>query len=261
MDLFSPLRLGVHVATDAVKLATFVPRLLINQLTDDADQQRFRPAARPVRTPDDTEYGDGTPPPTPTLRRTRSGTAPGGTGRRAPSPRATPGRATTRDPSVERTVSPPEPTSAAGASGGIGGTAAAPGDAAAAGAPDPTAASSATRARRTVPQGERRTSDVRPPRTTRARKRTEPKRSEIDRRRAEQRETTESPETTLAETEGSATPAATLRVDEPWDGYGTMKAAAIVTRVRSSDDATKAVVRLYEQTHKKRKSILDATAA
>jgi hypothetical protein len=40
-----------------------------------------------------------------------------------------------------------------------------------------------------------------------------------------------------------------------------MKAGEIVTRVKRSDAAAKAVVRLYEQTHKKRKSILDATAS
>mgnify|MGYP000188557607 CR=1 FL=1 len=44
MDLFSPLRLGVHVATDAVKLVTVVPRLIAHQLKSDDDQQRFQPA-------------------------------------------------------------------------------------------------------------------------------------------------------------------------------------------------------------------------
>ena len=38
-----------------------------------------------------------------------------------------------------------------------------------------------------------------------------------------------------------------------------MKAAEIAQRVRGGDAATKAVVRLYEQTHKKRKSVLSAT--
>jgi hypothetical protein len=222
-----------------VKLATVVPRLILHQLTGDDDQQRFEPTDRPVGTP---------------RRDTRA------TSRRAPAPRATPGRATTTESGIERTGAPPEPTSAAGASGGIGGTAAAPGDAAAVGAPDPTAASSAVAAERTVPQGERRARDVRPQRTTRARQRTEPKRSEIDRRRAEQRESGESPDTTLAETEGAAEPHATIHVDAPWPGYEKMKAPEIVARVKESDAATKAVVRLYEQTHKKRKSILDATS-
>jgi hypothetical protein len=232
MDLFSPLRLGVHVATDAVKLATFVPRLIIQQLAGDDDQQRFQPA-------DDRPAAE--PPPAATR----------------PAPRTRP--ASTRP--APRTRPASEPTSAAGASGGVAGTAAAPGAAAAAGAPDPTAASAATRARRTVRQGERRASDVRPPRTTPARSRTEPSRAEVDRRRAEQREETTTPETRLAETEGSAAPTATIRVDEPWDGYGRMKAPDIVDRVGSADQATKAVVRLYEQTHRKRKSILDATAS
>lgn len=246
MNLLSPLRLGVDVATGAVKVATAVPRRILRQLTDGrGDQQRFEAAA----------------PSTTTTPATPAGPAPGGTGRRARTPRATPARATTREPGVERTGSPPEPTAAAGASGGVGGTTLAPGDAAAAGAPDPTAASSADRAAPTTRQGARRANDVRPPRTTRARRRTEPKRAEVDRRRAEQRESAESPGSTLAETEGAANPAARLRVDEPWDGYRSMKASEIVARVRSSDAATKAVVRLYEQTHKQRKSILDATGA
>jgi hypothetical protein len=242
MDLFSPLRFGVHVATDAVKLATAVPRLLIHQLNP-TDRRRYEPTdthngAAASRSP------AGGPP------------APGANGSQAST---TPGRAVTREPGVQRTGTPPEPTSAAGASGGIAGTAAAPGDAAAAGAPDPTASSSAAPAPRTTRQGARRQNDVRPP-ATRVRRRTEPKRSEIDRRRAEQRESAEATDVTLAETEGGATPGATLRVDEPWDGYGSMKAGDIVTRLKSSDAATKAVVRLYEQTHKKRKSILDATS-
>lgn len=226
MDLFSPLRFGVHVATDAVKLATFVPRLILQQLMDDGDDQRYEPTpAGPA--------GDRPPPATRPVR-TRPASAP---------PAA------------------PEPTAAAGASGGVAGTAAAPGDAAAASAPDPTAAASTTRAPRTVRQGERRANDVRPPRTTRARTRTEPRRSEIDRRRVEERESAETPETTLAETEGSAAPTATLRVDEPWEGYGAMKAGDIVDRLTASDQATKAIVRLYEQTHKKRKSVLNATGS
>jgi hypothetical protein len=184
MDLLSPIRLGVHVATDAVKLATVVPRLILQQLNSNGhdDEQRFQPTEQER----------------PTAATTRPvGTRPVGT------------RPVSARPSA------PEPTSAAGASGGVAGTAAAPGDAAAASAPDPTAAST-DRAARTVRQGQRRSNDVRPPRTTRVRQRTEPKRSEIDRRRVEQRDSAETPETTLAETEGSATPGATLHVDEPW---------------------------------------------
>jgi hypothetical protein len=63
----------------------------------------------------------------------------------------------------------------------------------------------------------------------------------------------------VVESEGAAAPGATLRVDEPFAGYDRMKAADIVSRLRSGDAATKAVVRLYESTHKKRKSVLAAT--
>ena len=224
MDLLSPLRFGLQVTTDVVKLATLVPRLILHQLDGDHGDVRAPARARPTA---------------------------------APSPRPTPGRATSPDGAVQVTSSPPEPTSAAGASGGVAGTAAKPGDAALASAPDPTAASS-VRPRRPAPQGERRTADVRP---TRARRRqaTTPSRAEVDRRREQAREREAAPPE-VVETEGSATPSATITVDEPWTGYDKMRAPEIVARLKESDDATKAVVRLYEQTTKKRKTILSATS-
>src|SRR4051812_7495813 len=63
----------------------------------------------------------------------------------------------------------------------------------------------------------------------------------------------------VVETEGAASPGAEIRVDEPWEGYGAMKAGEVVRRLKSSDAATRALVRLYEQSTKKRKSILAAT--
>jgi hypothetical protein len=53
---------------------------------------------------------------------------------------------------------------------------------------------------------------------------------------------------------------AEVHVDAPWDGYDHMRAADIVARLRSADEATRAVVRLYEQQGKARSSILAATA-
>jgi ferritin-like metal-binding protein YciE len=64
---------------------------------------------------------------------------------------------------------------------------------------------------------------------------------------------------TRVETEGAADPGAEVRVDAPWDGYDQMKATDVVARVRDADDATRAMVRLYESTNKGRKSVLDAT--
>jgi hypothetical protein len=49
-----------------------------------------------------------------------------------------------------------------------------------------------------------------------------------------------------------------ITVEAPWDGYDGMAAAAIITRVRGSDEATRAVVRLYEQQHKQRATVLRA---
>jgi hypothetical protein len=221
MSLLNPIELvgrSVSLGVSAVKLATYVPRTALELLVNRGQAEDRDPfaAARVVEQEE----------------RTTARTPTGPSGRRAPSPAATPGRATA-DAAVETTASPPEPTSAAGASGGVAGTAAAPGAAAAAGAPDPTV----PRVRR----GQRRQRDVQP-------------------NGAPRRKSAE-PEETLVETEGSAAPGAQLRVDAPWDGYDRMKANEIVTRVKRADVAAKAVVRLYEQTHKKRKSILDATAS
>jgi hypothetical protein len=53
---------------------------------------------------------------------------------------------------------------------------------------------------------------------------------------------------------------AEVHVDVPWEGYDRMRAADIVARLRAADDATRAVVRLYEQQGKARSSVLAATA-
>ena len=47
-------------------------------------------------------------------------------------------------------------------------------------------------------------------------------------------------------------------VRPPWEGYDSDSAAEIVRRVRGADDATKAVVLLYEGHHKGRRTVLDA---
>jgi hypothetical protein len=52
---------------------------------------------------------------------------------------------------------------------------------------------------------------------------------------------------------------AIIEVAEPWSGYDGMPAAAVVLRVREADQATKGVVRLYEQRHKNRATVLRAT--
>jgi hypothetical protein len=54
-------------------------------------------------------------------------------------------------------------------------------------------------------------------------------------------------------------PGATIHVNAPWDGYDRMRAADIVDRLRVADEATRAVVRLYEQQGKARSSVLAAT--
>ena len=61
------------------------------------------------------------------------------------------------------------------------------------------------------------------------------------------------------ESEGSAAPAAQVHIEAPWEGYDTMKAGEIVERLRDADDTLRAMVRLYEQANKNRKSIVQAT--
>jgi hypothetical protein len=51
----------------------------------------------------------------------------------------------------------------------------------------------------------------------------------------------------------------TITVEEPWDGYAAQPASAIVQRLRGADAATKAVVALYERGHKNRSTVLKAT--
>jgi hypothetical protein len=53
-------------------------------------------------------------------------------------------------------------------------------------------------------------------------------------------------------------PGPQLSVDEPWEGYSKMKAADIVDRLAAAGPAEVAVVQLYESTHRRRKTVLDA---
>jgi hypothetical protein len=53
-------------------------------------------------------------------------------------------------------------------------------------------------------------------------------------------------------------PSSTLEVQPPWSGYDDQPAAEIVKRVRAGDEATRAVVLLYERGHKARASVIRA---
>lgn len=54
---------------------------------------------------------------------------------------------------------------------------------------------------------------------------------------------------------------AELRIEEPWEGYKSMTASEIRTRLRGADAATAAAVKLYEAGHKGRSSVLRASSA
>ena len=53
-------------------------------------------------------------------------------------------------------------------------------------------------------------------------------------------------------------PGATIEVEAPWPNYDAHPAAEVMRRVRAGDEATRAVVLLYERGHKGRKSVIDA---
>jgi len=53
-------------------------------------------------------------------------------------------------------------------------------------------------------------------------------------------------------------PSPAIDVRAPWDGYDAHSAAEIIKRVRATDEATKAVVLLYERGHKGRASVIRA---
>jgi len=51
---------------------------------------------------------------------------------------------------------------------------------------------------------------------------------------------------------------AEIHVDEPWDGYGQLTAKDITAQLATADPATLAVVRLYESSHRNRRTVLAA---
>lgn len=51
-------------------------------------------------------------------------------------------------------------------------------------------------------------------------------------------------------------PGAQIRVDEPWDGYDRLTAKDITAQLATADQAMLAVVRLYESTNRKRRTVL-----
>lgn len=89
----------------------------------------------------------------------------------------------------------------------------------------------------------------------------EPTRGEVARMRERMREDEARADDDAAASVGTAEPGAQIRVDAPWKGYDDMTAAQVVARLRDADTATAAVVRLYEQANKGRKSVLGATEA
>ncbi len=63
---------------------------------------------------------------------------------------------------------------------------------------------------------------------------------------------------TVASFGPAADPSPTIEVQAPWSGYDTQPAAEIIRRIRTGDEATKAVALLYERGHKGRQSVIRA---
>jgi hypothetical protein len=53
-------------------------------------------------------------------------------------------------------------------------------------------------------------------------------------------------------------PSPAIEVQAPWSGYDSQPAAEVIKRIRSGDEATRAVALLYERGHKGRKSVIRA---
>jgi hypothetical protein len=53
---------------------------------------------------------------------------------------------------------------------------------------------------------------------------------------------------------------AQITVDPPFDSYDALRAADVVARLRGADAALLGTIALYEQTHRKRRTVLDAIA-
>ena len=49
-----------------------------------------------------------------------------------------------------------------------------------------------------------------------------------------------------------------INVEEPWAGYAALAAADVVDRLTSESDSAVALVQLYEQTHRHRRTVLAA---
>jgi hypothetical protein len=54
-------------------------------------------------------------------------------------------------------------------------------------------------------------------------------------------------------------PGPELRVEAPWPDYDAMNVGQVLDRLTGTDQTTRAMVRLYEETHKNRKGVLRAT--
>jgi hypothetical protein len=54
-------------------------------------------------------------------------------------------------------------------------------------------------------------------------------------------------------------PGPELRVEAPWPGYDAMNIDQVLDRLTGADPTLRAMVRLYEETHKNRKGVLRAT--
>ena len=62
----------------------------------------------------------------------------------------------------------------------------------------------------------------------------------------------------VAERGAETAPGPEIEIDEPWEGYGRMKAAEIRARLADESPATAGMVEIYERAHKGRKQVVDA---
>jgi hypothetical protein len=65
--------------------------------------------------------------------------------------------------------------------------------------------------------------------------------------------------TIVASAGPSADPGPEIHIAPPWPGYDDMNVAAVVARCRDANPTVVMMVRLYEETHKNRRGVLQAT--
>jgi hypothetical protein len=231
-DLGHAVELGARVTRAAlglgVNLALTPVRLALRAVVPSSPEPRWEPVPGPGSTPSESDRAPASES-APTVRAARAAAAAAGPGGGGPAASAGAPARPARPARSTRTASPARSRPRRARMGPAGGNGAPPATGRAPGAArspaEPVAAPAPTPAR---------SDDL----TS----------AEAARRREAEREAQTTP----------ASPGPEIRVDEPWEGYDAMNVAAVIGRLRGASPTVVAMVRLYEETHKKRIGVIRA---